>query len=449
MGRQISAKPRPTQSGFFDRARIASRPPFCDFIAMTFRDWQQLSPPEAAREVHRRVRTRLSPAQQRAVMALLPGEPELEATFAAADRRGALGGVPYFLKDVFDVAGLPTFAGSTFLPEVRPTPTRDGAIVSALRDAGAAFAGKTHLHEFAYGITGENPHYGDCTHPHFPDRTSGGSSSGSAAAVAAGLVPVAIGSDTGGSIRVPAAFCGLFGFRLTPRAPSIGDAFPLAPSFDTAGWFTAHAADMRAMLAALAGPREPARHPRGCYLAWPEAAPDVAIACRAAAEPLAPPADDATREALLAGFQSGAEIYATLSASEAWEVHAAWADRFRDHYDPVVWARLHRALRITPEARDRARLGLAAVRRVWAQFFQTFDFLVLPATPFEALAKADCTPENRHRLLALAAPASLGGLPVLTVPVALPSGLTAGLQIIVPRSQSPAVDWVLDRFVTS
>jgi amidase/aspartyl-tRNA(Asn)/glutamyl-tRNA(Gln) amidotransferase subunit A len=206
---------------------------------------------------------------------------------------------------------------------------------------------------------------------------------------------------------------------------------------------------MRAMLAALAGPREPARHPRGCYLAWPEAAPDVAIACRAAAEPLAPPADDATREALLAGFQSGAEIYATLSAAEAWEVHAGWADRFRDRYDPVVWARLHRALRITAEARARARLGLAAMRRVWAQFFQTFDFLVLPATPFAALTKADCTPENRHRLLALAAPASLGGLPVLTVPVALPSGLTAGLQIIVPRPQSPAVDWVLDRFVTS
>src|ERR1019366_9194510 len=107
-----------------------------------------------------------------------------------------------------------------------------------------ALAGKSQMVEFASGLTGENPHYGDCPHPRFPERLSGGSSSGSAALVAAGVVPFAIGTDTGGCIRVPAAWCGLYGFRQSPGEELIRDAFPLSPTMDTAGWFTAHAADM-------------------------------------------------------------------------------------------------------------------------------------------------------------------------------------------------------------
>src|SRR5690606_29674308 len=150
-------------------------------------------------------------------------------------------------------------------------------------------AGKTHLHEFAYGITGANPHYGDCEHPLFPGRTTGGSSSGSAAAVAAGIVPLAIGTDTGGSIRVPAAFCGLFGFRLAPGDTFIADAFPLARRFDTAGWFTANPEDMRLALSALVGLRSSERTPSGCYLELPGLDPDVALACREAAARFASP----------------------------------------------------------------------------------------------------------------------------------------------------------------
>ena len=146
---------------------------------------------DAAREFRRRAESRLSPAQQRAVFAVRRTDDELAAAFAAAPAGAPLSRVPYLAKDLFDVAGMPTLAGSNFLPEVRPTPTRDGAIAKAFAQAGAVLAGKTHLHEFAYGITGENPHYGDCERPGFPERTTGGSSSGSAAAVAAGVVPLA------------------------------------------------------------------------------------------------------------------------------------------------------------------------------------------------------------------------------------------------------------------
>jgi amidase/aspartyl-tRNA(Asn)/glutamyl-tRNA(Gln) amidotransferase subunit A len=412
---------------------------------MTFRDWRQLDPATAARELHRRARTLLAPAQQRAAIATLPDEAQLERNFAAAPSGAPLRGVPYFLKDLFDVAGLPTLAGSTFLPKVRPTPKTDSTIVRTLREAGAVFAGKTHLHEFAYGITGENPHYGDCDHPRFPGRTTGGSSSGSAAVVAAGVVPFAIGTDTGGSVRLPAAFCGLFGFRLQPRGAWITDAFPLAPSFDTAGWFTASVEDMRLAISALIGLRTSQREPRGCYLELPGLDADVALACRDASARFAPPIEPAARADLLTGFAPAAETYNTIVALEAWEIHEPFAGGFRERYDPGVWQRLNRVHSLTPPQIDAAELHVAATRVLWTKFFLTYDFLVLPASPFGALTKADCTLENRNRILALTAPASLGGLPVLTVPVPLPSGLTTALQIVVNHPQSPVIHWALSR----
>ena len=413
---------------------------------MTFADWRQLSPAEAARTLRLRASTRMAAVQQRAAIACLASKEELAALFAAVPRRGPLGGVPFFAKDLFDAAGMPTLAGSTFLPEVRPTPLRDGAFVSAMRTAGAVLAGKTHLHEFAYGITGENPHYGDCEHPRFPGRTTGGSSSGSAAVVAAGIVPLALASDTGGSVRVPAAFCGLFGFRLTPHDDWIRDAFPLAPSMDTAGWFTANAADMRETLGALVGLRTSQRAPRGCYLEMPGLDADVATACRVAAEKLCAPAEAAVRGDLLQGFARSLDIYNSLVAPEAWEVHKAWAARHRERYDPAVWQRLNRVHTLTAEQTDAARMGLTVLRLLWTKYFLTYDFLVLPATPCPALTKAECNLENRGRLLALTTPVSLAGLPVLTVPLALPSGLTTGLQIVVNHPQSPVVHWALEQF---
>jgi amidase/aspartyl-tRNA(Asn)/glutamyl-tRNA(Gln) amidotransferase subunit A len=412
---------------------------------MTFRDWQALAPGAAARELLRRAATLLSPAQRRAVIAQLPAESDLVARFESAPAGAPLAGVPYLLKDLFDLAGVPTFAGSTFLPELRPLPTADAAIVHTLRAAGAVLGGKTHLHEFAYGITGENPHYGDVEHPRFPGRTSGGSSSGAAAAVAAGIVPLAIGTDTGGSVRVPAAFCGLYGFRTSPREPWIEDAFPLAPSLDTAGWFTAGAADMLTTLAALTGPGAATREPRGCYLEIPGLAPEVAAACRTAAARLAPPADAATRQELLRRFAGALDAYTIIVAVEASAVHARWSEACRERYDPAVWARLNRVHEFAPAEVAAADAMRVAVRLAWKQFFLRHDFLVLPAVHRPALTKAECTLPQRSRLLSLTAPASLGGLPVLTIPVALPSGLSAGLQVVVNSASSPVLPWALAR----
>jgi len=410
---------------------------------MTFGEWQQLAPEAAAREVRRRAETRMAPAQRSAALAVLLDEAALAAGFAGAPEGGALRGVPYLVKDLFDVGGLPTLAGSSFLAEVRPAPAADSLCVGELRAAGAVLAGKTHLFEFAWGLTGENAHFGDCEHPRFPGRTSGGSSSGSAAAVAAGIVPLAVGTDTGGSIRVPAAFCGIFGYRGVPGSPWVSGAFPLAPSFDTAGWFTRTAGDMGAALAALAGPGAGAGAPRGCYLEMPGLDPDVAAACASAAARLAPAADSLTRGELQRAFAPAAEVYGVLAGTESWRIHRKWAERQRGRYGPLLQERLDRAREISPAQVAAVEPSQAALKLAWAKFFQAHDFLVMAATPFPALAKRDCTPASRLRMLGLTAPASLAGLPALAIPVALPSGLSTGLQVVASDPRSPVFAWAL------
>lgn len=437
---------------------------------LPFAAWPSLSSAEAARTVFARIAA-LPENLRRAAIAWLRPEAELAAELSRFENAGGtlrpdssvgatpsgykpppttnhpLRGVPYLLKDLFDLAGVPTQAGSTFLDSIRGTPAHDSALVLRLREVGAACAGKTHLVEFAAGLFGDNSHYGDCPHPHDPTRLSGGSSSGSAALVGAGVVPLAIGTDTGGSVRVPAAFCGVHGFRLSPRDEFIRDAFPLSPSLDTAGWFTATAADMLAATTALAGPGAPGRPARGCYL--PAGSLGIlfdqatAAACDRAAASIAAPADRDTVAALLESWQGAIEAYTVTALHEAHRIHHDWLAPCREHYEPGIWRRFSDGGHYTQEQLGAASAKFASVRGAFRRFFATYDYLVLPATPFPALRKSDCTPEARQALLTLTTPASLGGLPVLTIPVSLPSGLTTGLQVILPAANSPAIAQLL------
>ena len=412
---------------------------------MTFSDWQSLAPADAARLVHERVAA-LPPAQQRAALAWLAPQAQLADELAGAS--APLSGIPFAAKDLFDAAGLPTFAGSAFLPEVRPTPEADGAFIRAVRAAGGALAAKAHMHEFAYGITGENPHYGDCELPGHPGRTTGGSSSGSALLVKAGVVPLALGTDTGGSIRVPAAFCGLYGFRMVPHHAWIADGFPLAESFDTPGFFTAHAADLRTTLDALVPEAGAADRPlKGAYMTLPGLDPAVETVFRAAAARLAEPmAADKVAE-LIPLFAPAAELYAVLGGAETRVIHAPFYERYRDRYDANVRARIDRALTLTAAEIARAQANRDAITAAWASLFSEYDYIVLPSTPCAAVTKAECTLETRNRILSCTVPASMGSLPVLALPVPLPGtgGLTTGLQVVVRDIHSPAIRHALAR----
>lgn len=430
---------------------------------LPFAAWQAMTPAQSAREIHARVAALPAPLRKAAVAWLRP-EADLAAQLQAAAAGSALRGVPYLLKDLFDLAGVPTRAGSTFLDKIRPLPARDSRIAEELGQRGAVCAVKTHLVEFASGLTGENPHYGDCPHPRFPDRLSGGSSSGSAALVAADVAPLAIGTDTGGSVRVPAAWCGLYGFRLTPGDRLITDAFPLAPTMDTTGWFTTGATDMLTTWQVITGranrPDEPSdnkvipAHPEdspyhGCYLSARRLVPgmseEVATACDYAAASLTARADSTTEASLLTSWRDAVETYVTIGMSEAHTVHRDWLAPYHEHYDPVIWRRFTDAGNFPPEQLSRARQRLAEIRTTWQDFFRTHAFLVLPAVPGPAPTKAEATVELRRAILTLTAPASLGGFPVLSLPVPLKSGLTAGLQVVLPSADSPVVPWILNR----
>ena len=317
-------------------------------------------------------------------------------------------------------------------------------IVRALGAAGAVMAGKTHLFEFAWGLTGENAHFGDCEHPRFPGRTTGGSSSGSALAVAADIVPFAVGTDTGGSIRVPAAFCGIFGYRGTPGDAWISDAVPLSPRFDTAGWFTQSAADMRSVLDALIGPPVAGKTPRGCYLDMPDLEPQVAEACRAAAADLAQPAGGLPATSSFRNSPPRQRFTAFWRGPRPGRSTGNGPKSARARYGPLLQDRLERARGISPAQVAAVEPSFEALLAVWKKFFLAHDFLVIAASPFPASRKADCTPANRLRLLDLTTPASLAGLPVLTIPVPLPSGLSTGLQVIPSHPRSPVLPWILE-----
>jgi amidase/aspartyl-tRNA(Asn)/glutamyl-tRNA(Gln) amidotransferase subunit A len=199
----------------------------------------------------------------------------------------------------------------------------------------------------------------------------------------------------------------------------------------------------------LLGATKPDRELRGCFMDFAAlghtADADVAEAFQAAAATYAPAADKTTAEHLRNGFSHCAETYAVLQSTEAYKVHAAWLDTHREFYSPVVWQRIDRGRKWKIDQVDTSFARNAALKLLWTSFFLTYDFLILPATPFPALKKTDCTQVNRDRLLALNAPASLGGLPVLSIPVLLPSGRTSGLQIIVNSNQSPVIPWALKR----
>ncbi|MGJ3242139.1 MAG: amidase family protein [Opitutales bacterium] len=422
----------------------------------TFAHWRRLvgRDPEGAAVAWLAQVEALPATTRRAALAALPDTPSLASAFRQSSDRAdgdPFRGIPFLLKDLFDVAGVPTAAGSRLLPQLRPTPDRTCPLAQRVLGLGGAYAGKTQMNEFAYGLSGENRTYGDCPHPRFPDFLSGGSSSGSAWAVGTGLVPLAFGTDTGGSIRVPASYCGIFGIRLVPNTWSREGCFPLAPSFDTAGWFTGTREDMQTSLAALL-PTGPQRH-RPLKGLW---VPDLGIElmpellqgyaylahCLGAEEATGP------ANGLRKAFTDAARAFSVLQSREAWHIHQAWLDPHRETYDPVVWKLIDRGRHWSSEDIRFAEEKERAVQSALAHTLATYDYLALPAVPQPAPYKEELTPAFRERLLALTTPGSLARLPALTLPVDPGDSLTGGVQILFSQAAAAIPIEVLHRAET-
>ncbi|WP_242894903.1 amidase [Actinomadura litoris] len=359
---------------------------------------------------------------------------------SSADR-GPLHGIPVAVKDIIDVAGLPTGMGSAHF--AGHTAEHDAAVVTRLRTAGAVIVGKTGTHEFAYGGTGDVSADGPCRNPRDPARMSGGSSSGSAVAVAAGTVPLAIGTDTGGSVRIPAAFCGITGFKPRFGAIPTGGVFPLARSFDHVGVLAGTPADCRTAYRVLAGlspePREPFEpfepfEPRpepGGSVAWiepQEIDPDVERAVAGTVRAVFP---DAVSEKV--DLKELRRVFAAIQDSEAYEVHAERVADAPELFQRPTLERLERAGRTPGWRYVRAERERAEIRREVEVLLGRHDLLVLPTMPITAppigTTGSDLGPLT-PLLISLTCAWNVLGLPAISVPAGTVGGLPVAAQLV-------------------
>ncbi|HBO57610.1 MAG TPA: amidase [Opitutae bacterium] len=355
---------------------------------------------------------------------------------------GPLKGVPFAVKDLFDVAGFPS-QNSSVLPYFKACATQDSAIVRRMKELGASCVAKTQMNEFAYGLSGENPHFGNCQHPVLKNCLSGGSSSGSAHLVGAGYLPMSFGTDTGGSIRLPAAWCGLYGIRWAPGYFLEG-AFPLAPSFDTMGWFTACSEDMVRTTKAWfsCATENPTLALEGCSI-LPKHLLELesfdrlsAVVAELKIEQLV---NADVFEALLPKCQFAFDV---LQSREAYSIHETLIEQHGKSYDPQVRDRILRAKEWTQEDISMAHLYRDQITNWFNNFFESYDFLVMPICPSPSVPIVDVRPELRERTLQLTTPASLSGLPALAVPIWLDDKRSIGLQFIF-KNVEPAVPLAL------
>jgi len=362
---------------------------------------------------------------------------EARALRPAARDEQPLWGVPVSLKDCFDLAGFPTSCGSRYFLDHEGQPAQiaaDSAVAQRLRSTGAVIVGKTHMHQIAYGITGESADFGDCLQPADATRLTGGSSSGAAASVQEGSALAAIGTDTGGSVRVPAALCGLAGYRssmslnTSPACDIWRGGAHLAPSFDTVGWLYRDLRDGPRLAAALFDlPLAEAAPPGSLRIGVPD--PGFLHDCEPAVlDALAHWSTAlAAHGAAITPFDAALwadalEIMVPIQAREAAVLHLA----LLDHLEPAIAQRIAWGQTITAAELALHHQRLAQFRQETLALFQSFDYLLLPCAPMAALTAGSDQAQARPRILRYTAPMSLCGLPV----VALPSAGGAGLQLV-------------------
>jgi Asp-tRNA(Asn)/Glu-tRNA(Gln) amidotransferase A subunit family amidase len=334
--------------------------------------------------------------------------------------RPALYGIPISIKDCFDVAGSVTSCASRFYAEHNRPAQKNSWVAQRLLDQGAILTGKTHLHQLAYGVTGENADYGDCLQPRDAKLLTGGSSSGAAASVQEGSALAAIGTDTGGSVRVPSTLCGLAGYR-SSHGVARGEerwagGYHLSPTFDTLGLLFRDLRDAPALAEAIfdIGPVAPPTKVRIGYVADDflyDCAPEVLDSYEAWKQALMQ--HGAKLAPIDTGFWADSpSIYSPIVASEAAAIHLGY---YR-HFEPVIADRLVYGASIPADELQGLRRRLEGFRLQMAALFPSFEFLIAPAVPVSKLYAGQDHTESRKAILRYTTPASLAGLPAVTLP---------------------------------
>ncbi|RRI07876.1 amidase [Mesorhizobium tamadayense] len=361
---------------------------------------------------------------------------------------GPLAGLRLAVKDIYDVAGYRTGCGNPRKFAQAHAASQTAGAVQMILDAGARFVGKTQTDELAFSLFGQNSHFAFPVNAAAPDRVTGGSSSGSAAAVAGGLADIAVGSDTGGSIRAPASFCGLIGLRTSHGRISLDGAMKLAPSFDTFGWFADDIETYKAVGKLLLGSdrhRHPLNSPLSirwldAFVSGPAEAAEYARMKTLAAGVVGAPAET---EYAFASFPDDLYwCFRRLQAFEAWQVHGGWISAGDQGLGPGIDERFGFGRTIDAgmvAAETERRL---AFRSELGALLGNDGFLVLPTVPGAAPLKTS-TPQQfqayRERALHLLCLAGLSGFPQITLPLGSVDGAPFGLSLLGPSGSDVAL----------
>ncbi|MER8828119.1 amidase [Mesorhizobium sp. M0938] len=355
---------------------------------------------------------------------------------------GPLAGLRLAVKDIFDVAGYRTGCGNPQRQREASPATATAPAVQALLDSGACFVAKTQTDEFAFSLMGLNAHFPSPVNPAAPDRITGGSSSGSASAVAGGLADIATGSDTGGSIRAPASFCGLIGLRITHGRISLDGTMPLAPSLDTFGWFAKDMATYDKVGAVLLGDdlhRRELQRPLTLdaldgLLLGPQEADAYRGMIRHVSSVIGAPQ---TTGPLSHSTDDLYWCFRKLQGYEAWQNHGAWISQENRMLGPGVKERFEHGATIDAATARHETQRRGAFRLELAERLGEDGVLVLPTVPGAAPLKADSFDDlqiYRERALRLLCLSGLSGFPQITLPLGKVDGAPFGLSLLGPKN---------------
>ena len=366
---------------------------------------------------------------------------DLNAFISVSSEEGE--GTVVAVKDLVDVAGMVTTAGGVILP--KEPAAQDAPVVKRLRDQGCVIVGKTNLHEWAFGVTSTNPHYGAVRNPHDIERVAGGSSGGSAVAVAAGMCDWAVGTDTGGSIRIPASFCGVVGFKPALGSIDTTGVIPLSWSLDTLGPLAtdvAGAARAYSMMSGEALPAKPAGEPRlAVPRGWVANLDDETARTWRLVSAGLPEVDFVDRAPLYS-------IGLTILLVEAAVYHRRWIAEYPQKYGADVLANLRRGLEVLAVDFDEAMVALPRLREEAMQAMEGIDALVLPASAIVA-PTIGAGLEAREPATRFTRPFNTSGQPVVCLPAPV-RGLPVGIQVV-GKTNSGAVSaatWLEQKWKT-
>ena len=353
--------------------------------------------------------------------------------------KGPLHGKTFAIKDNIDLMGFPTGGGNPDWLNTHAIPMRSAPLVNSLLKAGATLIGKTHMDELAWSLMGKNFHYGTPINTNAPGRLPGGSSSGSASAVAGKAVDFAIGTDTGGSIRVPASFSGLYGLRPTHGRISLKGVIPLAPSFDTIGWFSRDANTIMAVGKVLLKDTQPINPVKKILIAkdmWSAAGSDVSMALNSNLELLIAKLG-APIEYINLGqndeLKQWGKAFSIIQSSEIWHELGSWVDENQPKFGPGISDRFKMAKQVQPEQIAQAKQLRSEVTQRLSKLVANDTILIYPTVPGIS-PKTDSSESElnafRSKMLEMLCPAGFAGLPQMTIPAGLMQDCPVGLSVV-------------------